>query len=80
MSGRLRRGYERLRRSDERIMESRAGWLLPGGAAYKLGQRAGRRGSRRDRFWLFLAGDWLNWWNYNVGRDRGERKRQRDDQ
>jgi hypothetical protein len=53
-------------------MESRAGWLLPGGAAYKIGQRAGRRGSRRRQSWLFFTGDWLNWWNYNVGRDRGE--------
>jgi hypothetical protein len=70
VAGRLRRSYERLRQSDERIINSRIGWLLPGGAAFKLGQRAGRRGSQRSHWWLLLTGDWLNWWNYNVGRDR----------
>jgi hypothetical protein len=53
-------------------MDSRVGWFLPGGVAYKLGQRAGSRGRRRDGLLLLLSGRWLDWWNYNVGRERGE--------
>jgi hypothetical protein len=49
--------WERLRRSDERITDSPAGWLLPGGAAYKLGRRSGREGTDpRWRRWPFVAG------------------------
>ncbi len=51
-------------------MDSRAGWLLPGGSAYKVGRYAGRRGSRHTAFWLLLTGNWLDWWNYNAGRER----------
>lgn len=69
--------YQRLRRSDERIMESRIGWLLPGGAAYKLGQRD-TRGDGRARLWPYLGG-WLNGWNYNVGRERARRRQNIDE-
>ena len=72
--------WQSLRASDRRIMDSRFGWLLPGGAALKLGQRAGRQGTRRDRFWLLLTGHPLDWWNYNVGRERGEAQRPSTDE
>jgi len=61
-------------------MDSSLGWLLPGGAALKLGERAGRRGRRGDRFWLHLTGHPFDWWNYNVGRERGEAQRSANDE
>lgn len=57
-------------------MEGPAGWLLPGGFAYKLGQRVGRRQQHvdgRERLWAYLLG-WLNGWNYNVGRERAAQR------
>jgi hypothetical protein len=71
--GRMRSFFERLRRSDERILESPAGWLLPGGWAYKLGRR-NYEGTPRWRVWP-LGGGLLDWWNYNVGRERARRER-----
>jgi hypothetical protein len=65
--------WQRLRRSDERIMDSPVGWLLPGGAAYKLGRRSATRGDKTLHLWPFAAG-LLDGWNYNVGRERARRK------
>ena len=56
----------RARRLDDRIYESRAGWLMPGGIFYKLGQRD--TGSR-ERWWPYLFG-LIDGWMYNAGRVR----------
>lgn len=69
--------WRRLRGTDQRIMDSRAGWVLPGGAAYKAGRFAGRRGSRQGALWLLLSGNWLDWWNYNAGREQAAVERVR---
>jgi hypothetical protein len=60
-------------------MDSPLGWLLPGGAAYKLGRRSARRGGDSSwRKWPFLAG-LLDGWNYNVGRERARREQGLED-
>jgi hypothetical protein len=56
-------------------MDSRVGWLLPGGIAYKVGQRDPKRGERLVPY-LFGA---LDGWNYNAGRERAVLGRHRAD-
>jgi hypothetical protein len=56
-------------------MESPVGWVLPGGFAYKLGRRSGRKDTDpRWKPWPFVGGA-LDGWNYNVGRERSLRER-----
>jgi hypothetical protein len=54
-------------------MDSKLGWLLPGGFEYKLGQRDR---SENERWWVYLLGP-LRGWNYNAGRERAARDRDR---
>lgn len=56
-----------LRRLDDRALNSRLGWLLPGGLGifYKLGRRDR---SPRERLWPYLL-DPLCGWLYNSGRE-----------
>lgn len=51
---------------DERVYESRAGWMMPGGLFWKLGRRDDKPG---ERVWPYLTG-LLNGWMYNAGRLR----------
>lgn len=70
--------WQRLRKSDERIMDSPVGWILPGGAAYKLGRRSAKHGKKTWHKLPFVAG-LLDGWNYNVGRERARREQGLDD-
>jgi hypothetical protein len=67
------RTWDRLRALDQRLMDSKLGWLLPGGFEYKLGQRDR---SENERWWVYLLGP-LRGWNYNAGRERAARDRDR---
>lgn len=53
------------RRSDERIMRSWFGWLLPGGAATKLGRRDR---SPKTRLSAYVIGGPVQGWLYNLAR------------
>ena len=59
-------------------MDSPVGWILPGGAAYKLGRRSAKHGKKTWHKLPFLAG-LLDGWNYNVGRERARREQGLDD-
>jgi hypothetical protein len=72
----LRETWARLRRLDERIVDSPIGWLLPGGASYKVGRRHPGSSDRSWPYWfgVLLQGPVrgaLSGWNYNAGRERG---------
>lgn len=58
---------EPVRRGVENLWDSPVGWLVPGGAPYKLGRRDGADST--------LAGSWLIWgvWGERLY-DRGRRR------
>ncbi len=54
----------------ERLWESRWGWILPFGAAWKLGRRHGANPPAKSSLWVLLVWDVWSERIYNRGRER----------
>jgi hypothetical protein len=67
---------DRLWRLDDRVYESRLGWLMPGGVFWKLGRRDS---SGRERIAPYFLG-FTEGWFYNAARARSAREARAQEQ
>jgi hypothetical protein len=67
---------EKLWRLDDRAYESRLGWLMPGGIAWKLGRRSAKPG---ERAWPYFFG-FMDGWFFNAARERTAKERAAQEQ
>lgn len=61
---------DQLYRLDDRVYESRWGWLMPGGIFWKLGRRDASGRERALPYFFGLADGWM----YNAARERSARE------